>query len=67
MYRTSARQRIPDTKVMFGVTYKDGRTAYLRVDRADALHNLGVMKLAQEQQACGALPSGTIAGVKRVR
>jgi hypothetical protein len=67
MVHTSARRRIPDTKVMFGVTYADGRTAYLRVQKEDALHNLVVTRLAQEQQACGAIPPGTIAAVKRVR
>jgi hypothetical protein len=67
MIRTSVRHRVPDTKVMFGVTYTDGRTAYIRVGREDALHNLAVTRLAREQQACGTIPAGTIASVKRVR
>jgi hypothetical protein len=52
---------------MFGVTYTDGRTAYLRVEREDALHSLVVTRLAHEQQACGAIPPGKIAAIKRVR
>ena len=66
MFRTVANRR-PDTKVLFGVTYTDGRTAYIRVEKEDAVHNLVIARRAQDQQAKGALPPGTIASVRRVR
>ncbi len=67
MTHSFGTRRPPDTKVMFGVSYTDGRTAYIRVGKEEALHNLVVTRLAQEQQACGVIPSGPIAAVKRVR
>ena len=61
-------RRSPDTKVMFSVSYADGCTAYMRVDKEAALHgNMVVIGLGREQQERGELPSGTIANVKRVR
>jgi hypothetical protein len=52
---------------MVGVSYTDGRTAYFRVDREDAIYNALLSRLAHEQRASGAIPAGTIASVKRVR
>lgn len=59
--------RAPDNKVLFSVSYTDGRTAYIRVDKEAAIHHLVVARLALEQQASGEMPTGTIAAVKRVR
>ena len=67
MARNFGLRRAPDTKVMFGVSYSDGRTAYIRVAKEAADDHLGVRKLACAEQDSGAIPTGTIAGVKRVR
>ena len=53
---------------MFALTYEDGRTAYIRVDRDTARHgNLVVLDIARERQKAGEIPRGTIASVKQVR
>ena len=62
------RSRTRDTKVMFAVTYSDGRSAYIRVDPETARHgNMIVMDIARERQEAGELPDGTIVSVKQVR
>ena len=68
MARLPGGFRRPDTQVMFALTYADGRTAYIRVDRDTARHgNLVVLDIARERQKAGEIPSGTIASVKQVR
>ena len=54
--------------VMFAVSYDDGRTAYLVVEHhGKSNDDYRVGAIAREQQEQGALPVGTIAGIKRVR
>jgi hypothetical protein len=66
--RDTFRPRTRDTKVMFAVTYGDGRSAYIRVDPETARHgNLVVMDIARERQEAGEIPGGTILSVKQVR
>jgi hypothetical protein len=60
--------RTRDTKVMFAVTYSDGRSAYIRVDPETARHgSLVVLDVARERQEAGEIPGGTIVSVKQVR
>jgi hypothetical protein len=62
------RPRTRDTKVMFVVTYGDGRSAYIRVDPETARHShMVVMDIARERQEAGEIPDGTIVSVKQVR
>jgi len=66
--RDTFRPRTRDMKVMFAVTYGDGRSAYIRVDPETARHgNLVVMDIARERQEAGEIPGGTILSVKQVR
>lgn len=52
----------------FAVSYADGRMAYLWVaDHGNASHDHLVRMIAQDRQRTGALPSGAIVGVKRLR
>ena len=54
--------------VMFAVSYDDGRTAYLVIDNhGKSSEDYLVEPIARERQASGALPEGTIVGIKRVR
>jgi hypothetical protein len=53
---------------MFAVSYDDGRTAYLVVEHhGKSSDDYLVGAIAREQQEQGALPEGTITGIKRVR
>ncbi len=57
-----------DTKVLFAIHYRDGRTAYIRVSPTAAdLGSAFVSKLAREAQERGEIPTGTITSAKRVR
>ena len=54
--------------VMFAVSYDDGRTAYLVVEKhGRSSDDYLVGAIAREQQEQGALPEGTITAIKRVR
>ena len=54
--------------VMYAVTYKDGRTAYLWVEGNNkAADDHLVSLIAKEQQEQGLIPAGEIVRIKRVR
>ena len=62
------RPRTRDGRVMFVVTYDDGRSAYIRVSPETARHgNMIVLDIARERQEVGDIPDVTIVGVKQVR
>ncbi|GEO14543.1 hypothetical protein [Microvirga aerophila] len=61
-------KQAPAKSVMYTVTYKDGRTAYLWVDGNNkAADDRLVGLIAKDQQEQGLIPDGTIASIKRVR
>ena len=60
-------QRKPrDHHILFAVRFEDGRSAYIRVSPTVA-DSGDVIAIAREHQNRGAIPVGTITGVKRVR
>ena len=66
--RPFGQRRSPSDEVLFTVQYQGGRSAFIHVARSTAEHGDGVvMEIAIERQKQGALPAGTIIGVKRER
>lgn len=63
-----AWQRPRARDVMFAVSYRDGRTAYITVDPKFVEHGDHLTtELARERQKKGEIPEGEIKAVKRVR
>jgi hypothetical protein len=66
--RPFGQRRSANDEVLFTVRYQDGRSTFIHVNRATAARGTDVvLDIAIEQQEQGALPAGTIIGVKRVR
>jgi hypothetical protein len=64
----SFKKTFQTPSVMFAVSYDDGRTAYFVVEHhGKSSDDYRVGAIAREQQEQGALPEGTITGIKRVR
>jgi len=58
----------PAKSVMFTVTYKDGRTAYLWAEgEGKSVDDLRAGMIAKEQQEQGLIPPGDILSIRRVR
>jgi hypothetical protein len=61
-------RRPRDFNIMFAVSYRDGRTAYLTISPKvlESVNN-DARKIACERQEKGEIPDGEISVVKRVR
>lgn len=62
------RKTAPSRSVMFAVSYEDGRTAYLVVEKHGTRdQDYLIPTIARERQTQGELPEGAISIIKRVR
>ena len=61
-------KRKRDHKVMFAVSYQDGRTAYITISPNTIRSGDHIARMiARERQDTGEIPEGEIVAVKRVR